>query len=275
MPWNKAQETTRTEFNREVSIMNTISRTGIEGFDYCFNPVRGCLTGCTYCWARGLTRRFAESTAKAEVSFLRRQRGLGIPASKNEWDTNIQEFLPDLRNFKPTWLEYQFAKPFPKKPSRIVVGWQSDIAYWQPEWIGRVLAKIKDYPQHQFFFLTKQPLVYLKWYMPHWLGTTITNQAEYDQIVYTQSKRQDDSSSRFFLSIEPLLGWMGILPRLKQITDWLIIGAQTGSGEKVPPKREWVETIINQARLLKIPVYLKDNLLKAVPGLPRLKEMPG
>ena len=64
-----------------------------------------------------------------------------------------------------------------------------------------------------------------------------------------------------FISLEPLLdnvdfnvfegGYSGL--------GWLIIGAQTGPGA-VPPKPEWVQNIIDQARAAGVPIFLKDNL---------------
>jgi protein gp37 len=246
---------------------NTISRTGIEGFDYCFNPVRGCPNNCEgkygfECWARADTKQRAEVISKSEAKLYR-----GEDAEEIEgWIYNR------LTSFKQTWLGSQFNKKFPKKPSKIIVGWQSDIAYWKPGWMERVLGKIREYPQHTFFFLTKKPEFFLDHYQEFSQpnirrGLTITGKEDW---------RVGGSLCAWdFLSIEPLLEWpiafpKMILPKIRQI----IIGAQTGGGEKVTPKKEWVEAIIKQAKELSIPVYLKDNLLKAVPGLPRLKEIP-
>jgi protein gp37 len=58
-----------------------------------------------------------------------------------------------------------------------------------------------------------------------------------------------------FISFEPLLS--PINTNLNGI-DWLIIGSQTRP-TKIP-KKEWVHTLIDQARDLNIPVFLKDNL---------------
>ncbi|MCD6490098.1 MAG: hypothetical protein J7K20_05165, partial [Thermodesulfobacterium sp.] len=54
--------------------------------------------------------------------------------------------------------------------------------------------------------------------------------------------------------------------------DWIIIGAQTNPYK--PPKREWVEKIIKEAKKKNIPVFLKDNLYRAYPDLPVIKEFP-
>jgi len=59
-----------------------------------------------------------------------------------------------------------------------------------------------------------------------------------------------------FISAEPLLG--PITADLSGL-DWLIIGAMTGPGA-TPPEREWVQSVIDQARDQSIPVWLKENL---------------
>jgi protein gp37 len=42
---------------------------------------------------------------------------------------------------------------------------------------------------------------------------------------------------------------------------WIICGAMTGPGsQKHQPKREWVQSLIDQARAAGVPVFLKDNL---------------
>jgi protein gp37 len=43
--------------------------------------------------------------------------------------------------------------------------------------------------------------------------------------------------------------------------DWLIIGAMTGPrAEQYAPKKEWIEEIVSEAKRLKLPVFMKDNL---------------
>ena len=54
--------------------------------------------------------------------------------------------------------------------------------------------------------------------------------------------------------------------------DWIIVGSQTNPYK--PPKREWVEGIIKSAKKLNVPIFLKDNLYKAYPDLPVLKNFP-
>jgi len=75
-----------------------------------------------------------------------------------------------------------------------------------------------------------------------------------------------------FISFEPLLedigGFMGmIIPK----ADWIIIGSQTKPYN--PPKREWVQEIVESADEAGKPVFLKDNL-KPLLGSSLRQELP-
>ena len=110
--------------------------------DFTWNPVIGCKNNCPYCYARKMNARF---------HFV------------ENWN-------------KPVWLESNFNKILPKKPNRIFVNSMSDIDYWEPEWMEKVLNKIKENPQHQFLFLTKNNYLYDDYTFPEncYLGITIT-----------------------------------------------------------------------------------------------------
>lgn len=65
-----------------------------------------------------------------------------------------------------------------------------------------------------------------------------------------------------FVSIEPILEPIDISSfenneRLEQI----IIGAETGNNvDKVIPKKEWIDSIIKQADIMQIKVFMKNSL---------------
>lgn len=218
-----------------------MTKTRIDWTEYTWNPVVGCLNNCEYCYAKRMAGRFG-------------------------WD------------FTPHWCEQAFIKPFPRKPSRIFVGSMSDIFYWQPEWTEKVLAKIREHPQHTFLFLTKQPDVYYDVEYPAncWLGLTLTGTEESPDYLQESLQRQQINGHKTFISFEPILNWFVSLSTF--YGDWVIIGAETGRRPgKVTPKIEWVKEIIEFSKgpLHTLPVFLKDNLLKIHPELPKLKEIPG
>jgi protein gp37 len=145
-----------------------------------------------------------------------------------------------------------------KTPSKVFVCSVADLfGPWVPrEWIDRVLEVVHANPRHTFQFLTKYPSRLYRWNPwpgNAWMGVTATDQPSMDKAL--EHLNHVETSVRF-VSAEPLLGPIEAdLPEL----DWLIIGSMTGPGA-TPPKPEWVQGLIEQARDADVPVWLKENL---------------
>jgi len=239
-----------------------------------WNPVWGCNNHCEYCYARGIAKRFAEFIAEYEIDEIYGGSidGNSLISFYNEKKENIEDFIP-------TFLHSQFKKKFPKKPQRIFIGSMSEIYYWKPEWIERVIEKIMEYPQHIFQFLTKFPNIYTKWEFPRncWLGVTITKRYDFDNGTYDfifPNNSENNRNNIKYISFEPLLSEILDLEILKYI-DWVIIGAETGNRKgKIIPKEEWIIEICNYCREEGIPIYLKDSIYKLYPDWPVTKEFP-
>jgi protein gp37 len=218
-------------------------KTKIEWCDTVWNPAWGCLNTCEYCYARKMAWRFGPRVVENDWS----QNGNG---NHNDFD----KFHDKVVNFKPTWLESNFNKKFPKKPSRIFVNSMSDIAYWEPEWMEKVIYTAVLNPQHMFIFLTKNPNVYYHNNFPSncLLGITITNQTYvtiHNKFIYDYQ----GSNNKTFISLEPIQEKI----ELFSVPNWLIIGAETGNRKnKIIPKKEWIEEFRN----IDIPVFMKNNL---------------
>ena len=55
---------------------------------------------------------------------------------------------------------------------------------------------------------------------------------------------------------------------------WVIIGAMTGPGSKThQPKKEWVESLVEDAMASVVPVFMKDSM-KALWGSELIREYP-
>jgi len=227
-----------------------------------WNPVWGCLNCCPYCYAREMAKRFAIPMSKREVSHTGRVVFYGTE------DVSLTK----IRKFEPIFLESQFAQKFPKKSQRIFVGSMSEIYYWKDEWLEKVLEKVKLYPQHIFQFLTRYPEVYDRYIFPKncWLGVTITREQDFGRgIPYLFVT----SCNITFVSVEPILEYIGPRPFSNANIDWVILGAETGNRKgKIIPKKEWVESIVKYCRYKGIPVYLKDSLREICPV--EIKEFP-
>ena len=192
---------------------------------YTWNPVTGCLHGCTYCYARRIARRFGKTQEEQDSKPVFHPERLNDPARI-------------------------------KKPSTIFVCSMADLfGDWVPMgWIEDVLQACKMAPQHRYIFLTKNPeryreinvsLNYDPWPLDCLKGAT--SEGVFPPAIVD------------FVSFEPLLEEpMYILALFKNLK-WIIVGGQSGPGA-IKPKPEWVKTIISISRQYNIPLFLKDNL---------------
>jgi protein gp37 len=189
-----------------------LNATKIDWADTVWNPVWGCNHGCAYCYARKFAKRYGKKIA-------------------------------GRTDFVPTWIDKNYTRPMPKKAARIFVNSMSDIACWQPEWLGKVTDRIKQYPQHSFLFLTKRPEIYKSLRLPAncWLGATATTEDEASRAAVEMASIVDRLT---FLSLEPIGGLIRPGTLYAWGTRWVIVGAETGNrAGKVVPKREWIEAI--------------------------------
>ena len=131
--------------------------------------------------------------------------------------------------------------------------------------IYKILDICKEYPQHRFLFLTKNPYRYLDIVFPEncWKGVTITG-----EVAYLHIKQILKPNENCFVSVEPFLNRVDhIVPPVK----WLIIGAMERPCKR-QPKKEWLNVLIDKAKAYDIPIFMKDNL--DYPDNKRLTEFP-
>lgn len=184
---------------------------------------------------------------------------------------------PYPMGFLPTFHRYMM--DYPRKrliPSVVFVCSMADLfGDWVPdEWISEVLEACKEAQQHAYLFLTKNPSRYMELarngILPEepnfWYGSTITGPE--DSFWWSDYHNT-------FVSMEPLLQpFEGVGAQAVKKVGWCIIGAMTGPGSKAhQPKREWVESIVTDAKTAGVPVFMKDNL-KGVWGDQLLRECP-
>lgn len=253
-----------------------MNKTKIEYADYTWNPITGCLHGCTYCYARRIAERFAD---KNNLTYM--------DGVKPEHLSNV----PYPYGFMPTLHTERLSEPQKvKKPSIIFVVSMGDMfGEWVPdEWIEQVFNACEKAPQHIYLFLTKnserfQNLrysehIYSKLTMNKhknwWAGASCST---YEQ--YKEAMRGLRCMHRAFLSIEPLLedlschykesssfalkNWYAYGTRgIEGVgIDWVIIGAETGNRkDKIMPEKYWVQDIVQICRHEKKPVFMKNSL---------------
>lgn len=261
-------------------------KTRIDWCDSTWNPVTGCLHGCEYCYARRIAERFsAESKDKTYFGewkncFNDRPKEIENPVCVDG------KISPYPFGFAPTFHRYRLDEPARwKKPRNIFVCSMADLfGEWVPdEWIREVFAACEAAPQHRYLFLTKNPKRLMKMYaarrfqklvskhpdaemddsikgvipMPEhdnwWFGSTLTSKG----MGFAQGSIHDHN----FISIEPLMEPLDVGLGSFGSAEWIILGAETGNRkDKVVPKREWVDNIVEAASITHMKVFMKESL---------------
>lgn len=190
--------------------------------------------------------------------------------------------------FEPTLHRYLLDKPQHwKKPRNIFVCSMADLfGDWVPdEWIEEVFKACEKAPQHRYIFLTKNPSRYMQMYnarriqqwnerhpeKPHsqteeykdvlplpvhdnwWFGSTLDSMKSRRAML--------GFNDHTFVSIEPLTERMHVGLGSFGDDEWIIIGTETGNRKgKVTPRREWVEEIVEAAKITSAAVFMKESL---------------
>ena len=238
-----------------------MNKTKIDWCGSTWNPVTGCLHGCEYCYARGIAERFGGKQKYANI-FEENEPVIGADGKA----------LAYPHSFSPTFLRYRLNDYINKKGRNIFVCSMADLfGDWVPDsWIGEVFNACEKAPQHNYLFLTKNPKRYvelsekgiLRCSDNMWYGWSQTRNEDVKTLCFP-------CSPNLFVSVEPILE-----PVRPSLEDWIIVGAETGRRkDKVPPKREWIERIVEDCRKYEIPLFMKSSLAE-IWGEPLIQEFP-
>jgi len=300
-----------------------MQKSKIDWCDSTWNPVTGCLHGCEYCYARGIAERFGGMEYRMPKHRMGRTHILTAPVCHETKSGNaIAAAYPF--GFDPTLYKYRLGDYIGKKGRNIFVCSMADLfGSWVPDdWKIEVLEACKKAPQHNYIFLTKDPIGYCVWstkkhpgfleteaYTDNmWLGVTYTGkerlEGHYDDweigrsggtwtnfwYLWRMSGSILPTKAHKFISIEPLLCDICevedernggkllehfLLPSgRKNFFEWIIVGAETGRRkDKVVPKREWIEKLLDLCRRADIPIFMKSSLAD-IWGQPLIQEFP-
>ncbi len=155
-----------------------------------------------------------------------------------------------------------------KEPSKIFACSMTDFFHEECDsFRGEAWDIIRKCPQHTFQILTKRPerieeCLPADWgegYDNVWLGTSIGSQASLDRMFALVNS--DWGKTQFFLSLEPLHGPI-VLPSMLLRYFWVIVGGEsgndTGKYRYRPCEISWIESIIDQCKKAKAPVWVKQ-----------------
>lgn len=257
-----------------------MEKSKIDWCDSTWNPVTGCLNECKYCYAKGIANRFSGGGEKwtDENLFVLDERFYADESEKAE---------PYPYGFKPTFYRYKLNEYIKKNGRNIFVCSMADLfGSWVPDtWIEEIFSACQQAPQHNYLFLTKNPIRYLdlqdKGKLPAadnmWYGASVTGTHRLELTARAFSMLACNINT--FFSIEPILEditvseyWNDVI--CSRYADWIIIGAETGNRKnKIVPERNWVRSIAFDCQDRNIPVFMKSSLANIL-GEPLIQEFP-
>lgn len=196
--------------------------TKIEWTDKTWNPITGCTkysAGCAHCYAETMSRRL---------------HAMGVAKYQHEFELTLHE---DNLQEPLSW----------RKAHNIFVCSMSDLFHEKVpfEFIDKVMATIRQTPQHRYQILTKRAERMAEYFetraVPEnvWVGVTVEAESSKQRIDCLRKI----PASVHFLSCEPLLESLGQID-LKGI-EWVIVGGESGPQAR-PMKEEWVLDIMSQ-----------------------------
>lgn len=225
-----------------------MAKTKIEWADEVWNPVWGCYENCPYCYARKFARRFGKTDRQ--------------------------------KNFMIEWMPRNFERKFSASTKRVFVNSMSDIYHWPIDYMNKIVAKIRLYPDIQFIFLTKNhqfsSKAYWHYNYPSNCILGYTDDCRLYKPVFTNPELRSNWSfvreHLYLLNLEPLLGPARHNPIFY---DWIILGAETGNQKnKTIPQWEWISCLVKTAMIAGIPVFMKPSLRPYVPEGMFLQQFP-
>lgn len=251
----------------------------IEWTDHTFNPWEGCQKvgpGCDHCYAETRNARFGGGTAiNWGPGAPRRRTSTSNWRKPLAWNKAHAEFFAAHGRRQRVFCA-SLADVFDNSVSK---SWRADLfdlIEQTPnlDWllltkrIGNVPEMVADVGRYLFWIDKEDD------YMPPnvWLGATIVNQEEADRDI---PKLLAVPAARSFLSMEPLLGAVDLVPMFEHRAevwndtgvDWVIVGGESGTGAR-PMHPDWARSLRDQCADAGVPYLFKQwgEWLPAVPG---------
>lgn len=207
-----------------------MNKTKIEWCDSTLNPVVGCPHGCAYCYARMQAKRQKQN---CQLCY---------------------DFVPHPHLERLDQLNLR------QKQKKVFIDsmWDWNAEGVKDEWLLKILEKMRECSQHTFIILSKRPNRYGRFQYSEnvWLGTSVATSADCHRV---QDLCDLKLPNVCFVSIEPIHEKIAFRFSKKDI-DWIIIGGETGHRKgKIRPEKEWIDAVVENARVEEIPLFIKGN----------------
>lgn len=270
-----------------------MAKSKIDWCDYSVNFITGCTFGCSFCYARRMSKRLSAMGSKTYADVMEACGDPFRPAfHEHVWKRELEKlerkkkkkivFLGSMSDvFNPgMWLHFD--------GSRCAFGKQESTAPWVLDMVRVFCGRL---PQHEFIILTKRPARLPFNFPPNvHFGVSITHGKDSQRLSeigdWLGQARSRFSEARirgvpigesscpkpFIVSLEPLRD-SSFDPELLFGAGWVIIGAESGPGagldrrSEVNPEISRGEEIAAAAERVvewcwkhEVPCFVKDNL---------------
>jgi protein gp37 len=258
------------------------ANTKIEWATHTFNPWRGCTkvsVGCANCYADTLSHRNpgvlgvwgpnGTRVVAAESAWREPLRWNRAAAKAGERHRVFCASLADVFEgpetlprdvIKDGRLRYARLRLFGLIEQTASLNWL--LLTKRPQNITPILAEIFDdlelFPEKAGEWPTLMGRMLLEWLRDNppdnvWLGTSVENQQTADERIPHLLRVP---AAKRFLSMEPLLGPVSLIPYLNSLS-WVIVGGESGANAR-PMHPDWVRTIRDQCVKASVPLFFKQ-----------------
>lgn len=224
--------------------------TNIKWCTETWNPVVGCWPvspGCKNCYAARMATRLVGIGGAGYAA----DGEQGAVAKGGKW-TGVVRCLPDKLDQPRRW----------RKPKRIFVCSMSDLFHEDVpnDFLDRIFDVMEDCERHTFQVLTKRPKRLHSWLAGSdvgkniWLGTSVEDRRRLEERVPPLAGTR---AAVCWLSVEPLLGPLGLIPADLYGIDWVVVGGESGPDAR-PMHADWVREIRDACIAADVPFFFKQ-----------------
>ena len=213
---------------------------GAKYWTKCFNPIIGCRKlspACENCYAEAFVKRFNMTGCECNgFEPTRKANGKKMPQRGVVFCGNITDLFG-------SWVTPEEQdKWFEDMNQSVTKDGRNEAAYlWLTKRPGNMAHAIYDS---------------YEWIGDNaYFGFTAENQEWYDR-RFDKLFRTLLLADKYWVSAEPLLGPINLGTRIVNL-DWVVVGCESGPKRR-PCKTEWVESIVEQCQMNRIPVFVKQ-----------------